>query len=301
MLTERQIDARRTGIGGSDMAAVLGIDPYKQSINVFFDKRPDLAQELGWVPDVVEGDAIDFGNYVEDPIAQLYAAKTGLKVRKSNVHHQHVECPWLLANIDRKVEGVKRGLEIKSVNWRLAHLWGEAGTDQVAEYYLPQIMHYMLVLDYPEWDAAVLIGGATDFRIYHIERDREWDDIILDGARDFWVNHVEAGIPPTIDLDHNSAHKLIRKVYHLVNDEQIELDASAIHWHEVLQQADSEAKRYKSIADNAKHHLQVLMGDAGRAFIPGISGAYQRTQRKRKGFTVEPTEFIEFRYGPKLK
>lgn len=300
-LTAQQIEDRRAGIGGSDMAAVLGIDPYKQAIDVFYDKRPDLAEEHGYRRDVIEGDAIDFGNYVEEPIAQLYAKKTGLKVRKSNVHHTHKTAYWLKANIDRKVEGVKRGLEIKSVNWRLAHLWGESGTDQVAEYYLPQIFSYLLVLDYPEWDCAALIGGATDFRIYHLQRDPEWDDIILDGSRDFWLSHVEKGIPPEIDIDHKKAASTLKKVYGLVNGDEITLPAEAEHWHRVRLEAMEQAKGYRQVADSALYHLQKLAGNAAKIYIPGVKGAYLRKEIKRDGYTVEPSSYIETRYSSRTK
>ena len=301
MLTEEQIEARRSGLGGSDMAAVLGIDPYKQAIDVFYDKRPDIAAEAGYVPDVVEGDHVDFGNYIEEPVAQLYAKRTGLKVRRSNVHHAHKSAPWLKANIDRKVEGIQRGLEIKSVNWRLAHLWGDAGTDEVADYYLPQIMHYLLVLDYPEWDAAALIGGATDFRIYHLKRDAEWDELILDTSRDFWVEHVEKGIPPAIDLEHAKASQTLRKVYSQVNGDAVTLPDEALHWHQVIEQAKAKAKEYSAVAEGATNHLLDLAGNASRIYIPGVKGAYVREQRHRDEYTAPATDFVVFRYSSRMK
>lgn len=301
MLTEEQIEARRSGLGGSDMAAVLGIDPYKQAIDVFYDKRPDIAAEAGYVPDVVEGDHVDFGNYVEEPVAQLYAKRMGVKVRRSNIHHQHKTAYWLKASIDRKVEGLQRGLECKSVNWRLADRWGEDGGDGVADYYMPQCFSYMLVLNYPAWDVAALIGGATDFRIYHLQRDQEWDDIILDGSRDFWLNHVEKGIPPAIDLEHGKAAETLRKAYSLVNDESITLPDDAVHWHRVMEDAKAQAKQYEAVAEGAKNHLLALAGNAAKIYMPGVKGAYLREKRHRDEYTVAASDYVQFRYSNRVK
>lgn len=301
MLTAEQQELRRTGLGGSDMAAILGLDRYRQPIHVFYQKRPDLAAEHGVLMPAAEGNAIDFGNYVEEPIAKLYEKVTGRKVRKSNKLHTHTEHEILRGYIDRKVEGERRGLEIKSANWTVAKHWGKSGTDEVAEYYLPQVHQYMLVLDYPVWDVAALIGGSTDFRIYTVERDPEWDSIITDAALSFWHNHVLPGIPPEINLDHRSARDALRMVNHLINDEDIDLPDSAEHWHQVLEEASKQAKQYKAIADGAKLHIEHLMGNAGKARINGIKGAYVRKKIKRDAYQVEASEYITTSYSSRVK
>lgn len=297
MLTAEQIEARRAGIGGSDIAAVLGVSPWQDAIDVFFDKRPDLALECGYLAPTVEGDAVDFGQYVEEPIAQLYCKKTGHKVRRRNVRFVHKSAPWLAANIDRDVVGLRKGLEIKSVNWRVAPAWGESGSGDIAEYYLPQVHQYMLVMDYDSWDVAALIGGATDFRVFHVERDREMDEIILDTSRDFWLNHVEAGVPPSIDWTAAIAPEVIKRVYTLVNDQEVTLPAGSLHIHESFVELSAKAKEYDAAATVLRSHLAVLAGNAGVIRIDGLKGAYVRKVVKRAGYTVEPSEYVDFRYS----
>lgn len=299
MLTAEQLQERQSAVGGSDLAAILGVSPYAQAIDVFYDKRPDLADEHGYIPRVVDGFAVDRGNLFEDPIAKLVEKKTGQKVRKSNVRHVHPQYPWLAANIDRKWEGEKRGLEIKTVTHRLAHLWGKEGTDQVAEYYLPQPHHYMLVLDYPVWDLAALIG-IDDLRLYEIERDPEMDELIIDVSHDFWHENVLKGIPPEIDLDHPKASDLMKRLYRGI-DGQVILDESAAHWLSVMNEAREIEKQYGVVADNARLHLQKLAGNAGKIFIPGVQGGFTRKEVKRKGYEVEPSSYIDFRFSKTLK
>ena len=297
-LSQAQNIARGTGIGGSEIAAVLGVSPWEQAVDVFYRKRPDLAAEHGYQRREVAGDHVDFGCYVEEPVARLYEKRTGNRVRRANVTRRHASADWLVANIDRKVEGQRRGLEIKSVNsWWLAHLWGPDGTDEVPEYYYPQVAQYMLVCDYPEWDLAALIGGATDFRIYHLQRDPEVDDIILETSRQFWHENVLAGIPPAIDPHHKTAADALRRVFTRADGEVITLSSEAAEWHERLVAAKAAAKSIKAEKEAAETWLKAAMGNAGVAHIPGVEGGYVRAKRSRKAYSVDAAEYIDFGYN----
>ncbi|WP_019024091.1 MULTISPECIES: YqaJ viral recombinase family protein [unclassified Thioalkalivibrio] len=294
------LEARRAGIGGSDMAAILGLDPWKQAIDVFYDKRPDLAEEHGYQP---REDAEDedlgprfWGSILEDPIAEGYAKRTGRKVQRSNVQHALEQAPYMLANIDRRVVGEKRGVEIKNVSLRMSHLWGPDGTDEVASYYLPQVCHYMLVLDMPVWDVAALIGGS-ELRIYTVERDPEMDQILLNAGAEFW-SRVEAGTPPPVDPEHKRAAEVLRRVYPGTNGETVALGDDAQRWAEVMWDAQAQAKQYQAVVDGARAHLQAMAGAASVATLPG-GGGFVRKVVKRKGYEVEPSEYVDFRFNKK--
>lgn len=124
MLTNEQREFRLTGVGGSDIAAIWGINPYAQAIDVFYDKRPDLIEAHGYQPREVDGFATARGSIFEDAVAELYTQQTGTKLRRSNQQHRHQKYDWLIANIDRKVEGERKVVEIKTVSGRLASRWG---------------------------------------------------------------------------------------------------------------------------------------------------------------------------------
>lgn len=301
MLTEEQLEERRSAVGGSDLAAILGVDPYKQAIDIFYDKRPDLVAEHGFVPRVVEGMAADRGNLFEEPIAKLYEIVTGKKVRKSHVRHVHDKHPWLAANIDRTIVGEPdSGLEIKSVTHYLARLWGDSGTDEVAEYYLPQVHQYMLVLDKSMWELAALIG-VDDLRIYDIARDPEMDELIIDVTHDFWHNNVLKGVPPEVDMNHKRVGDLLKRMHPGTNGEEITLDEEAAHWHHVMLEAKKKASEYEAAAKCANNHLKLLAGDASKIRIPGVKGAYVRREINKDGFFTKPQSYIDFRYSPGSK
>ncbi len=296
-LNAQQMAVRAQGIGGSDMAAVLGIDPYKTRYQLYLEK---IGADLAPVADSL---TTLRGNLLEDPIAQLYIAKKRtqgepIKLRRRNQTFRHPDYEFLLGHIDRDVVGERRGVEIKQVSWRMAREWGADGSDQVPDHYLVQINHYLLVTDYEAWELAAFIGG-DELRIYHFERDPQWDSLIIQAGDDFWHNHVKPRTPPPIDYEAPTTGRLLKRLYPGTDGTRIELDHDLIHWHDVRQQALDQVKRYQAVADGATNHLLNAMGQSSIGKLPDGSG-YTRKMVKKKGFTVPSSEYIDFRYRKKL-
>lgn len=289
MLTAEQLEIRKTGVGGSDMAVVLGLSPHKTKYELYLEKTGQIEPE-----NLDDVQIVQFGNMMEDMIADLYTYKTGIKLRRKNQTVRHPKYPWILANIDRKVEAVKKGSEIKNVGFPASLAWGKDGSDEVAEYYIPQPMTYMLVLDYQEWDVVAYFGG-DDLRVYPLKRDPEFDELIIDASHDFWHNHVLAGVPPEIDYDHKSTEAVLKRRYPGTDGTEIDLPAESEYWHQVKLEAAEKVKLYQGVVDGSKNHLLEMIGDSAVGRLPG-GGQYSRSVSKRRGFTVEPTEITNFRF-----
>ena len=175
---------RKTGIGGSDVAAVLGLSPWKTPLGVWMDKT-------GRSDQVEETEAMYWGNVLEDIVAREFARRHEVKIEKRNKLFRHAEHACLVANIDRWIVGGEI-LECKTSGW--ARDWGEDG-DNVPFPYLCQVAHYMNVLDVPAAWIAVLIGG-NKYRDYHIPRNERLEQAIVTRCVEFWNRHVIADIPP---------------------------------------------------------------------------------------------------------
>ncbi len=187
-LTAEQLEERRTGIGGSDAAAVVGVDPYRTPLEVYLEK-------VGEAPERKDNAAMYWGRRLEDVVAEEWAKRTGLKVRRRNATLRHPKHPYMLAHVDRVVQGSKAILECKTAGAHMADQWGEPGTDEVPEPYLIQTQHYLAVLGYEVAYVAVLIGGR-DFRTYEVPRDRELIEALQEIEGRFWKEHVEPRVPP---------------------------------------------------------------------------------------------------------
>lgn len=181
---------RKSGIGGSDAAAVLGISPWKTPLRLFEEK-------LGLVPDVEQTEPMWFGTHVEPIIADRYAMITGreISVPRMCVHPSH---PWMIGHLDR-ITSDGRVVECKETS--KADDWGSPGTDDVPQHYLTQGLHYLAVTGLRYCDFAVRILGRG-FQIYTIERDEALIAHLIERERAFWEGNVLAKIAPdpvTID------------------------------------------------------------------------------------------------------
>lgn len=258
MLSVAQMQARATGIGGSDAAAVCGLNPYKSPVDVYLEK-------IGQSEPVEENERMRWGNLLEDVVAQEYARRTGRQVRRRNSTFRHREHDFMVGNIDRDVVGERRLLECKTADkWTLSQ-WGEPGSDEVPEYYLVQVAHYLAVLDYHVADLAVLIGG-NDFRIYTIERDRELEASLIEREYDFWWKHVQLELPPPPSREAD-----LRTLWPRDNGASIEATPDVEAAVERLRALKAALKQGEAEADELELAIKAHMGE-GATLLVGADG-----------------------------
>jgi putative phage-type endonuclease len=122
---------RRTGIGGSDAAAAVGLNPYMSPLELWLDKT---GRDAGLAkPDPHDTtEPVYWGTLLEPIVAAAYTQQTGNRVRKVNAVLQHPTIPFMLANLDREIVGVPgvQILECKTAGEFGARLW----RDGVPEY-----------------------------------------------------------------------------------------------------------------------------------------------------------------------
>ena len=190
MSREQWLKEREKGIGGSDGAAILGLNPYKTADEVYEDKK-GLSEEQE------DNDRMKAGRLFEDAIAQWYSEKEAEKVANVNRILVHPKYSFIRANVDRRIVGKKKVLECKNVDgftFRRGD-WGEEYTDNVPEYYFIQVHHYMLFPQFGEaGDLAACVGG-NQLKTYNFEPDKEIAEMMVETYAHFWDN-LEKGIRP---------------------------------------------------------------------------------------------------------
>lgn len=204
---------RLKGIGGSDVATILGLSKYKSPYQLWLEKTGRETSD-------VQSEPAYWGTALEDVVAKEFQKRTGLKVQKVNQQLVHPGHDWVRANIDRAVINpeisgnvrLKDGklttdqiLECKTANAYLAKLWGN-DDDSIPDYYMTQCQWYMGITGATICHLAVLIGGQ-DFRIYSIAFDQELFDVLLEECGKFWHDHVLADIPPALTTYDDISHK----------------------------------------------------------------------------------------------
>lgn len=237
---------RRTGIGGSDVSAILGLSTWRTPYDVFRDKRGELIEQ-------VDNDAMRWGRNLEPVVRQEYADQTGREVLLPTGILRSERHPFMIANLDGYTVD-NRVVEIKTA--RSEKDWGKPGSDQIPQAYLFQVQHYMAVTGFDVADVAVLIAGS-DFRIYTVEADRELHEMLVEAEAAFWRRVLDDDPPEPISLaDAVSRWGRSSASGSIVADQDVEAAAVA------LAQATSEIKRMESIADDLKAKIMIAMGDA---------------------------------------
>lgn len=181
---------RRKGIGGSDVAAIMGLSRYRSPYEVWAEKVGAYDP-----PDISGVQAVEWGNRLEPVVKKKYAEEHPDRLaRRLNGLLRSIARPWAQASLDYEVRDPDLGwgvLEIKTVGLRRASDWEEG----VPVYYLTQVAHYLGVTGRPFADVAVLVGGQ-EYRDYRIARDEE-DVAAVEAAVDsFWRDRVLACDPP---------------------------------------------------------------------------------------------------------
>lgn len=179
------LEERRKGIGGSDAAAVLGMNPNSSPLAVYMDK-------LGLAPEKEETEAMRLGTDLEEYVAQRFCEETGKQVCTSPHAFVHPDFLFMRANVDRLVDGEDAGLECKTTS-ALNRTKFDMG-DIPAVYYW-QCVHYMAVTGRAKWYLAVLVLGKG-FHVFEIERNEAHINLLVAAERDFWNDHVLAKVPP---------------------------------------------------------------------------------------------------------
>ena len=209
---------RNLGLGGTDAAAVLGLNPYASRFDVWLEKTGE------WPSDFTENKFTHWGKLQEDVIAKHFAAEHKVRLIKSGVR-QHPTRPWMFGSVDRLIEwggeGSSRydsiskrtlaevGLEIKTGGYAQTINWGKPGEvpcrddDLVPPQYWVQCQWYMEILDFPCWWLVVKLDSC-DYREFLVKRaSREEMNYALNECETFWRVNVVGKAMPEIDGGRN--------------------------------------------------------------------------------------------------
>lgn len=265
---ETWLSIRQSGIGSSDAAAAVGLNPYKSQLELWMEKtgRMNTGQESEALSSAEEDNGpLFWGTVLEPIVAEHYAKRTGHKVRRVNAVLQHKDYPWMLANLDREVAGSSEVqiLECKTAGINGAKLWREG----VPEYVQLQVMHQLAVTGQAAADVAVLVGG-NELRIFRLQRDEALIERLIALEAEFW-RYVEDDTPPPADAS-DSAERALRSLY--PDDDHQVMDLSdqpdLVDAFEQLQAVRSILDETKQQEAQLKHQLQQAMGTASEALFP---------------------------------
>lgn len=267
---------RKQGIGSSDAAAAVGLNPYKSQLELWLEKTGRDGNLPRTDPHDEESPAY-WGNLLEPIVAAHYTKRTGHRVRRINAVLQHPDPDkaWMQANIDREVIGASavQILECKTAGINGARLWKEG----VPEYVQLQVQHQLAVTGKAAADVAVLLGGQH-LEIHRIERDEALIARLVQLERQFW-DSVVSDTPPPADGS-ESAELALRCLYPEDQGQTVDFteDRTLSAAFTDLVSVRQSIADYEKLEAQFKQTIQQAMGEASKAVFETGSVTWKKAK-----------------------
>ena len=282
MITPEQLVLRKTGIGGSDAAAVVGLSHYATPFSVYLDKTTDAVKETTEV--------MNRGHVLEPFVQSLFERKTGWKVQNTLQTQRSPDHPFMLANLDGVLPSERAVVEFKTALYtpKVREEWGEEGTDEIPKHYLIQVAHYACVMDVDTAYIGVLFGDEKifnayrkihalaaqtkrplsrddldelhcDFRVYVYKRHGELTRKLINREQSFWFDHVLVKKPP---LPQNGDVEDILKAYPRATERVVCVGDEEESEIQAFRQIKCQIKELEKQEESMKAQILRLFGDA---------------------------------------
>ncbi len=265
MMTENnalitRLAARRAWIGASDVAAILGVSPYANAADVYWQKVALL--------DSIETPATERGRYLEPAILSWFEEQVGQPIARD----VKVVCesqPLIVAQLDGQLPDgtpveAKTAASDRDLEGNV--IWGAEYTDEIPDGYVVQAQTQMLAAVAGVCHVPALVGGfrKLELRRYLVERNDDLIDAIQAECQRFWDQHVTPRTPPDGIVPSIETIKRIRRIPALA----VDLPASAIELADAYDRLGKEAKVIADQREDAQAQLLALLGEAEAGALP---------------------------------
>jgi putative phage-type endonuclease len=271
---EQWLEARKSGIGSSDVAAILGVSANKSALGFWCERTGHAEPE-----NLDDNDLVQCGRDLEDVIRDvIYPRKSGRPSRRDGRLLRSTVHTWAQCTLDGWTcapgNTFFHPLEIKNV----ASFSESAWEDGAPLKYLVQCQHQMLVTGAPLVTICALIGGCKPVW-QDVERDETLIGMIVDKGADMWRRIQEDDAPPP-DASDSSARAI--KAMFPQHEEGKSVTLPAAHreteaeYIELTKELADKKKRLAHISNT----LKAAIGDAELGVFPGGGAFSYRTDAR---------------------
>lgn len=262
-LTEEEWKKQRDlGIGGSDAAAAVGLNPHKSRISLYLDKIGEGKQFDGNIH-------TRFGKRMEPIIREWfkedYELKENIEIDVCEYPYamQSIENPFMLANIDGTIIHPEYGkgiIEIKTASEMNKKQWQD---EEIPDTYYCQIQHYMSVTGLNYCMIIALIGKELIWK--YVPRNDEFIKSLIEREREFWDCVINKTIPEPDGAD--SSKEALLLLYPAENKDEV-LDLSFMkNKRERFKEISTQIKELNKEQEQIKQEIMLEMGTAEIAMI----------------------------------
>lgn len=243
---------RCKGIGGSDVAAILGVSKWMSATELWLIKTGQKK------PNSEPNEAMMWGTKIEPLLRQHFTELTSRPVVEIRAILQHPKYNFCLADLDGLTvsdTGEPAILELKTCSAYKQNLWADGG---IPIEYQCQIQHYLMVTGLSKAYCMVLLGG-NHIELREIDADLEIQAMLLQAEKEFWMHVQEMSKPPVDGSD--AAKELLDDIFKGGIEQEIVLPEEALEFLDMYLQATMDAEDAKERLQTASNHLKDFMKD----------------------------------------
>jgi putative phage-type endonuclease len=261
MTAEDWHEWRREGIGGSDIAALVGLSKYASPTSLFYEKTGQ-----------VEGDRTDterqrIGRRMEQVLAQEFTDRTGLYCIRQQTLWSHPDYPFArctvdaIANDTEDPDDFHDTTNLGTVQFKTDGRFG--WPDGVPPNIRAQCVWEMGVTGLSmSWLVVMFAGFRVEVFELPLDDDAASDwRFMLDAASRFWTHHVLTGDPPPVD-DHPATTEALEAVHEPDPGSLLDADDDTRRLVDAVRIAQQQTKAAKAVEDTLRNELRAVLGDA---------------------------------------
>jgi putative phage-type endonuclease len=288
---EAWLEARKEGIGASESATIMGLNPYQSLYTLFMERTGQIPRR---------GDEqnrfMDWGNRLEPVVAQAFSDETGRPVARHGILCRSRQYPSLLATPDyiQTVEDRPLALlECKTAGAHLAEQWENAPP----AHYRCQVQHQLLVMGY-EWGSLACLIGGNLFKWADQERNQRFQTALARRGERF-MQMVRGELPPPEPDAHPSTSATLMAL--VADGRAVNLPDIALYWHEENVKAAREESEAKKRKEEYRDLLRAAMGRASYGILPGDNGMYKFVAVHKPEVVLPASDSRQLRHNKKVK
>ena len=202
---EDWLELRTKGIGGSDIGAILGINPYASPLSIYNQKVKGYVKDMSNNPNVKKGK--DLEDVILTKYVQPYFAKLGYTVGKPQFMLINSDYPYFRANVDGIAFNPANDftnniiVEIKWVGAYSEDSWNKPEYCGVPPSYYAQVQLYMAVTGASSAVICALFDKAWEMHYFVVPKDETFIlNMIREGDK-FYQYHMLMRLPPRLDYN----------------------------------------------------------------------------------------------------
>lgn len=274
---DQWLHGRTLGIGGSEVAALLGASPYATAFDVFRAKvdRTGAPAHLGAEPIggpkvraelLTDNPILEWGHRLEEAVALKTADELGMVARSGGGLWQHLDHPVAIVTPDRVATRARSWKPQALIECKTS---GDLWEDEIApiQYQIQAQWQMGITGIEPCWLGCLVLNHERTYHLVRVDFDVAWFTEMVEVAERFWRDHVLTGEPPMHDLAHPRTTDLLKELHPTVVYPAVQLPEEAHAWLDAYTKAKHATVIAERHLEECKNWLRVALGDAGAGYM----------------------------------